>query len=694
MWSQLINSCVIIILSGTFTSNIFSQDILQHTETGNDEKGSYTPEVVKQGFNFTVLLNDHGLMGYWAPKKRGLVGCAYPRESPYEHIQSLGLAVGAIIDTGATWFKRVTTSDVIVRLIGSDTASGETYPIDPDHPFYHTSIYFPNEPNRRYIDDDRDGVVDEDHLDGFDNDGDGLIDEDYAAVSESDYYLDYSDTATVPGLGDHHPLGIKVSQRSYAWGKSFRKPILPFDFVVTNIGTLHLKKVYLGLTIQPAVGGFDISMYNKNICGYWPELMTSHTANPVDSAVSPIGFTLLSIPEQLDKSNISYIWEYSAIGRPPSYLYCETSDSCNYNSLAGLDQPQQWHQLRPDPTGPDFTHYLLRFSIGPVEEFAPGDTLKFSFAIVSGTTLRYGPDNLYENAQFAQTLYARNYFPPVTLPAPKLQITEGSNMVHLSWGNIDSDNDPRLYWDAQNRLAERYPDDHWRRRTPPHNITTGGRIFEGFKLYRSDDPGGTSESFTLIRQWDVVDSVGPQYEYDVGIETIYTDSVLVIGKNYWYSLTSIGIPDYQVVTYPNWDGTIQCESLFTKSLETSVLGSRRKVKLTFAPSNELNKVSVVPNPYRVDQSYTFESGGWEGRQRSWTENKRLIKFIHLPPKCTIRVYSLAGDIVATVHHDDPVRGEVEWNLISESGRVIASGLYVYSVDSEYGTQIGKFVIIK
>jgi hypothetical protein len=96
----------------------------------------------------------------------------------------------------------------------------------------------------------------------------------------------------------------------------------------------------------------------------------------------------------------------------------------------------------------------------------------------------------------------------------------------------------------------------------------------------------------------------------------------------------------------------------------------------------------------VDQNYTYESGGWEGRQRSWSEEDRLIRFIHLPPQCTIRIFSLTGDIVTTLYHDDPVRGELDWNLLSESGRAIASGLYVFSVESDYGRQVGKFVIIR
>ena len=40
----------------------------------------------------------------------------------------------------------------------------------------------------------------------------------------------------------------------------------------------------------------------------------------------------------------------------------------------------------------------------------------------------------------------------------------------------------------------------------------------------------------------------------------------------------------------------------------------------------------------LGNDYTYENGGWEGRGRDWNETKRLVKFIHLPRKCTIRVF--------------------------------------------------------
>ncbi len=219
-------------------------------------------------------------------------------------------------------------------------------------------------------------------------------------------------------------------------------------------------------------------------------------------------------------------------------------------------------------------------------------------------------------------------------------------------------------------------------------------MFEGFRLYRSEDPAGTPKSFTLLREWTVKDSVGPQYGYSTGIETTFVDSNLQVSKTYWYAVTSIGLPDLHVIDYVDWNGSVKKDTLFTPSGETSVLASRMRVNLPFSVSHQPNRVLVVPNPYRTDQNYTTEFGGYEGRSRSWTENNRLIKFIHLPVHCTIRIFSLAGEVIATLYHDDPVRGEMDWNLISESNRAIASGVYIFTVESDLGTQTGKFVVIR
>ena len=136
----------------------------------------------------------------------------------------------------------------------------------------------------------------------------------------------------------------------------------------------------------------------------------------------------------------------------------------------------------------------------------------------------------------------------------------------------------------------------------------------------------------------------------------------------------------------------------TPPIESSIRDNLKQVDLSFSASDNLGQVLVVPNPYRVDQDYTFENGGWEGLGRSWEESKRLVRFIHLPRKCTIRVFTLAGDQVATLRYESspqqPDAGQMDWNLLSESNRALASGLYVFTVESDLGTQVGKFALIR
>jgi hypothetical protein len=133
-------------------------------------------------------------------------------------------------------------------------------------------------------------------------------------------------------------------------------------------------------------------------------------------------------------------------------------------------------------------------------------------------------------------------------------------------------------------------------------------------------------------------------------------------------------------------------------LESSKRNNARRIDLPFAVSKTLNQVAVVPNPYRTDQDYKLENGGYEGLTSKWTENERKVKFINLPEHCTIRVFSLSGDLVRTIVHDGGEgtfpRGDEDMLLVSESNRALASGIYIFTVESTVGVQTGKFVIIR
>jgi len=116
----------------------------------------------------------------------------------------------------------------------------------------------------------------------------------------------------------------------------------------------------------------------------------------------------------------------------------------------------------------------------------------------------------------------------------------------------------------------------------------------------------------------------------------------------------------------------------------------------------MKEVYVVPNPYKAGAQ-------WDLVPREEDPSGTKVVFVNLPKtKGTIHVYTLAGDLVKDLPFDgnvpadlqfgkDPLttgQGSVPWNLISRNGQKIVSGIYLYSVDTDLGRQVGKFVVIR
>ncbi len=101
----------------------------------------------------------------------------------------------------------------------------------------------------------------------------------------------------------------------------------------------------------------------------------------------------------------------------------------------------------------------------------------------------------------------------------------------------------------------------------------------------------------------------------------------------------------------------------------------------------LDEVQVVPNPYVVS-SILEKQPYFTGR------GERFIRFINLPSQCTIRIYTVNGDLVRTLQHRGLENGTKRWDLVSKDGLEVAFGLYVYHIDAPgIGEKMGKFAII-
>ena len=105
---------------------------------------------------------------------------------------------------------------------------------------------------------------------------------------------------------------------------------------------------------------------------------------------------------------------------------------------------------------------------------------------------------------------------------------------------------------------------------------------------------------------------------------------------------------------------------------------------------DMDKIKVVPNPY-------FAASAFEG-QNTFASGRgpREIQFRYLPNECTIRIYSIAGELVKTIYHSSPLEsGTGRWDLLTEDNLSAAYGMYVYHIDApNIGQKIGKLAIVK
>jgi hypothetical protein len=185
-----------------------------------------------------------------------------------------------------------------------------------------------------------------------------------------------------------------------------------------------------------------------------------------------------------------------------------------------------------------------------------------------------------------------------------------------------------------------------------------------YPAYRdSVDLGLVSD--TSDRYWD--------YEYEVEVFP---------SQPIWFAVTAFDVGDPQTELPP-----LEASRLVNATLVYPI-DEWEKVK------EEGLEVMVYPNPYRIDAGYSanqYEEGGNYGRR---------IRFVNLPPRCTIRIYTLDGDLVRTIEHDRDENAldatYDEWDLISRNTQAVVSGIYLFSVeDKDNGdNQVGKFVIIK
>lgn len=99
---------------------------------------------------------------------------------------------------------------------------------------------------------------------------------------------------------------------------------------------------------------------------------------------------------------------------------------------------------------------------------------------------------------------------------------------------------------------------------------------------------------------------------------------------------------------------------------------------TEAGKENIDEISVFPNPFFAGNN---------------TADQNYVRFIGIPTRATIRIFTLSGQIVRKLEKDDQKKF-IDWDLRNESGQIVASGMYIAHVDMpDIGSKILKVAIV-
>ena len=464
----------------------------------------------------------------------------------------------------------------------------------------------------------------------------------YTGVSDQDFVCRYSDDNILTVM-NHVPMHLDVIQRSYAWSSP------PLDeFIIYNYDVIpkqiDISNVFVGFWLHGEIGNAAVGdNFIDDLTLFYPEdyfaLGEDNPGGNDGTAISPIGIKIL---EPADTSMIyTYKWyDHDNLG---GFGY----DPLRYRAAMSSGE------IMPNRQDPERVHVSVCF--GPYDFLSVGDTLHFELAEVFG----FGREGVFKNLESLELLKSKNFRLPSPPPKPPIRVTFENQAVTISWKPGSDDENPELYQDPYRADGDSIP-------------------FEGYRIYKSNI--SADGPWTLLAQYDLL---GNKFGPNTGLEYEYHDIGLLNNFEYYYAVSAYSKPD-TVFPYP--------------SQESSIAANAKTVIPGTPPPESVGEVAVVPNPYRGDIAYHQFNPPWEkpAKGRNWIEQDRRIQFINLPLQCEIKIYTLSGDLVYTIKHDNPNKGFEDWNLTSSVGQAISSGIYLFTVeDTRNGdVQVGKFVIIK
>lgn len=564
-----------------------------------------------------------------------------------------------------------------------------------------------------------------------------------SAISHQDFRAKITDrNLIIPGTqtpiqGHQFPLNAEINVRSFAWNFSFADYFVIVEYEITNKSTDVWDSVWLGQWNDLVVRNLRVTQdvgtafFNKGGAGFLEDDQTLYAyqvfGDDIDFTQSYGAVRLLGVEwrnQFIHPKNDSALVAQgipSPMINPNFWIFGSSTvngflvpqnDAERYDRLSvpmNLNDPNIASQLN---IGMNLIQLL---SIGPIPSVNAGETLKYTVAYIAAPQVN-GPNDTEEarailnnNITWAFRAYLGEdsnangilddgedlngngrldrYILPEPPATPKVKIIPGDTRVDI-------------YWDASSVESV--------------DPITLERDFEGFRIYRSnvgdDLKGALQSSANLVAQWD---SAGNSIGFNNGFEAIkLKDPVYFEGDStpyiFHYAMENLSNGwQYLIIVTAFDEGS---ERLNLPSLESSFSDNEFRVFSGTTPQSiekgQERKVGVYPNPYKINAA-------WDGTGT----RSRKVYFYNLPARAEIRIFTVSGELVATLRHDGSTYkgensgwfsnlgdvdrtvmsgGEHAWDLLSASKTALTTGAYIYVVkDLATGqSEGGSFLIIK
>jgi hypothetical protein len=343
------------------------------------------------------------------------------------------------------------------------------------------------------------------------------------------------------------------------------------------------------------------------------------------------------------------------------------------------------YRYMPNPHmlgAPTFDYRFLS-SIGPYE-MAPNDTIRIVVTYVHGYGLNGGydtetgdwVDGARTNADRALLAYyegsdgdplhpvapdfGNHWILPIPPPPPNLSYSAGDKIVRLVWDDV-----------AEHQVNPLDPDIK----------------FAEYKIFRA---------IYQPYKWSLIDVIDSNMVKSPNFNHTYIDTTVDNLFPYFYTVTArnSGRPALiDGITGEVIRPQIPAQESERSNYMRDEIGEPLPVypQVIHTQSNQeynLEDIKVVPNPYRGS---SYFDGKYE----------KLIYFINLPPTAKITIYTISGDLVQTINHDRSQDGPclansycVEWNLVSRNEQLVQTGVYLFLIESQWGSKLGKFMIFR